>query len=195
MKILSRKSYEESAASIYDNPLSSRFDENDAVLFFDDVKVPWERVFINHDTAMCPAQFHATPAHVYQNYQGQIRLMVKMRFLTGLARKIAEINGVIGFPQVRETLGQLVAENTMVDAMVHAMEVKGYHHGPYFVPDRNTLYAAQVLTQQLYNKVVATLRDLAGGGMIMLPSSVADFGNSELRDLIEFLAQQKNEVE
>lgn len=184
LKILSRKSYEESAASIYDNPLSSRFDENDAVLFFDDVKVPWERVFINQDTAMCQAQFHATPAHVYQNYQGQIRLMVKMRFLTGLARKIAEINGVIGFPQVRETLGQLVAENTMVDAMVHAMEVKGYHHGPYFVPDRNTLYAAQVLTQQLYNKVVATLRDLAGGGMIMLPSSVADFGNSELRDLI-----------
>jgi 4-hydroxyphenylacetate 3-monooxygenase len=46
MKILSRKSYEAAAPSVFDNPLSSRFDENDAVLYFDDVKVPWERVFI-----------------------------------------------------------------------------------------------------------------------------------------------------
>jgi 4-hydroxyphenylacetate 3-monooxygenase len=184
LKILSRKSYEEQATSIYDNPLSSRYDENDAVLFFDDVKVPWERVFINQDVAMCQKQFHTTPAHVYQNYQAQVRLMVKMRFLTGIAKRIAETNGVIGFPQVKETLGQLVAENSMVDALVHAMETKGYQYGHYFVPDRNTLYAAQVLTQQLYNKVLTTLRDLAGGGMIMLPSSVADFANPELSKLI-----------
>ena len=30
-----------------DNPVSTRFDENDAVLYFDDVKVPWERLFVN----------------------------------------------------------------------------------------------------------------------------------------------------
>ena len=65
LKILSRKSYEESARSVFDNPLASRFDENDAVLYFDDVKVPWERVFVNQDIAMCQKQFHATPAHVY----------------------------------------------------------------------------------------------------------------------------------
>ena len=72
----------------------------------------------------------------------------------------------------------------MVDAMVHAMEVKGHQRGDYFVPDRHTLYAAQVLTQQLYAKVNASLRELAGGGMIMLPSSVEDFGNPDLRRMI-----------
>lgn len=184
LKILSRKSYEENAPAVFDNPLSSRFDENDAVLYFDDVKVPWERVFINQDVAMCQKQFHATPAHVYQNYQAQVRLMVKMRFLLGLARRITDVNGTTGFPQVRETLGNLAAECAMVDALVHAMEVKGSQRGDYFVPDRHTLYAAQVLTQQLYSKVITTLRDLAGGGMIMLPSSVSDFANPELRELI-----------
>src|SRR5262249_3210347 len=171
-------------ASVFDNPLASRFDENDAVLYFDDVKVPWERVFINQDIAMCQRQFHATPAHVYQNYQAQIRLMVKMRFLLGIARRIAETNGVIGFPQVKEILGQLAAQSAMVDALVHAMEVKGHTWGPYFVPDAHTLYSAQVLTQQLYGQVITALRELAGGGLIMLPSSVADFANSEVRDLI-----------
>ncbi|WP_306668474.1 4-hydroxyphenylacetate 3-hydroxylase N-terminal domain-containing protein, partial [Klebsiella pneumoniae] len=39
LKMLSRKSYEGAAASVFDNPLSSRFDENDSVLYFDDVKV------------------------------------------------------------------------------------------------------------------------------------------------------------
>lgn len=184
LKIMSRKSYEGAANSTFDYPLASRFDENDAVLYFDDVKVPWERVFINQDTQMCLKQFHDTPAHVYQNYQAQIRLMVKMRFLMGIARKTAETNGVLAFPQVRETLGQLAAQSGMVDAFVHAMEIKGRQHGEYFVPDRHTLYAAQVLTQQMYNQIIGVLRDLTGGGMIMLPSSIRDFADPEMRELI-----------
>src|SRR5690606_10492554 len=85
LKILSRKSYEAAADSMFDNPLASRFDENDAVLYFEDVKVPCERVFVCRDTDMCQRQFHATPAHVLQNYQCQIRLVVKLRFLLGIA--------------------------------------------------------------------------------------------------------------
>jgi 4-hydroxyphenylacetate 3-monooxygenase len=184
LKILSRKSYEEGAPSVFDNPLSSRFDENDAVLFFDDVKVPWERVFVIDSLEMCQKQFHATPAHVYQNYQAMVRLAVKLRFLAGIAHRITEVNGTTGIPSVRETLGQLAAEVAMVDALVAAMEVKGSPHGRYFVPDRHTLYAAVTLTQKLYGKVLDTLRELAGGGMIMLPSSADDFRNPEIAALI-----------
>ncbi len=184
LKILSRKSYEASATSVFDNPLASRFDENDAVLYFDDVKVPWNRVFIDQDIAMCQKQFHATPAHSYQNYQAMIRLSVKLRFLVGIAHRTAEVNGIIGFPQVKEMLGQLAAEVSMVEAFVLGMEAKGSRRGEYFVPDRGLLYGAQVLTQQLYAKVINTLRELAGGGMIMLPSSVKDFENPELTALI-----------
>jgi 4-hydroxyphenylacetate 3-monooxygenase len=184
LKILSRKSYEQSAPDQFDNPLSHRFDENDAVLYFDDVKVPWDRVFVVQNIDMCQKQFHATPAHVYQNYQSMVRLSVKTRFLAGIGRRIAEMNGITGFPQVREMLGQLAAEVAMVDALVAAMEAKGSNHGKYFIPDRHTLYAAQTLTQQLYPKILNTLRDLAGGGMIMLPSSVQDFDNAEVAPLI-----------
>ena len=185
LKILSRKSYEQHAPSVFDNPLAHRFDENDAVLYFDDVKVPWERVFVNQNTEMCMKQFHATPAHVYQNYQAQVRLMVKMRFLLGIAKRITDTNGITGFPQVREILGNLAAETTIVDALVHAMEVKGQQRGRYFIPDRHSVYGAQVLTQQLYPQVITTLRELAGGGMIMLPSSAADFANPEMRKMID----------
>ena len=42
----SRASRTRGAPSVFDNPLASRFDENDAVIYFDDVHVPWERVFV-----------------------------------------------------------------------------------------------------------------------------------------------------
>lgn len=184
LKILSRKSYEASAPSVFDNPLASRFDENDAVLYFDDVKVPWDRVFVVDSIEMTAKQFHATPAHVYQNYQAQIRLSVKLKFLSGIAHRTAQVNGTMAIPSVRETLGQLAAEVAMVDAFVAAMEAKGSQQGAYFVPHRHTLYAAQTLTQQLYGKIITTLRELAGGGMIMLPSSAKDFANPEVARLI-----------
>ena len=36
-------------ADPFDKPLSSRFDEQDAFCIFDDVVVPWDRVFIDGD--------------------------------------------------------------------------------------------------------------------------------------------------
>ncbi len=175
--LLSRKSYEAAAASEFDNPLSSHLDENDAILYFDEVKVPWERVFVYRDTRMCRAQFQDIPTHMYQNYQAQVRLMVKMRFLVGLARKIAEVNGILAIPEVAGKLGYLAAQAAMVEGMVKGMEVGGRHFGPYFVPDRRLLYAAHVLSQQFYPELVANIRDLGGSSMIMMPSSAADFGN------------------
>ncbi len=65
--------------SVFDYPLSSQFDENDAIIYFDDVKIPWDRVLVHRDLQMGQAQWFDTRAHVYQNYQCQIRLMVKLR--------------------------------------------------------------------------------------------------------------------
>jgi 4-hydroxyphenylacetate 3-monooxygenase len=185
VKLLSRRSYEFAAESKFDNPLSSSFDENDCILYFDEVKIPWERVFVYNDVQMAMAQWHEIPTHSYQNYQCQIRLTVKMRFLLGLARKITEANGILGFPPVKEALGQMAAEVSMVEGMVESMEISGSMYGKYYVPNNKRLYAANVLTQQLYPKFMHTLRELAGGGMIMLPSSVSDYGNPELAGYIE----------
>jgi 4-hydroxyphenylacetate 3-monooxygenase len=184
LKVLSRKSYEAHAVSSYDNPLSTHFDENDALLYFDDVKVPWERIFVHRDTDMCRAQFHDTMAHTFQNYQAQIRLLVKTRFLVGLARRLTETIGTIALPPVREQLGRLAAEAAMVDGLVHGMEAAGYRKGDYFVPNKHLMYAAQVLTQELYPELVNSIRELAGGALIMLPSSVADWDNPEVAAII-----------
>jgi 4-hydroxyphenylacetate 3-monooxygenase len=184
LRVLSRKSYEAGATSVFDNPLSSRFDENDAVIYFDDVKVDWDRVFINRNVDMCRAQFHDTPGHIYQNYQSQIRLVVKLKFLVGLARRLTETIGTANMPPVREQLGRLAAQAGMVDAMMHGIEAAGEHYGEYWIPNRHQLYSAQVVTQDLYPKIINTIRELAGGAFIMLPSSFKDWTNPTLEPII-----------
>lgn len=185
LRVLSRKSYEAHAVSLYDNPLSSRFDENDALMYFDDVKVPWERIFVHRDTDLCRAQFHDTPSHTYQNYQAQIRLSVKITFLAGLAYRITEAIGTTKMPSVAEQLGHLAAQVGMVNAMLSGMEASGSRLGEWYVPNKHFMYSAQVLTQELYPRLLETIRGLAGGALIMLPSSIDDFANPDLRRIIE----------
>lgn len=185
VKLLSRKSYEADARGEFDYPLSARFDENDAIVYFDDVNVPWDRVFVYRDTRMAAVQWHGTPTHVFQNYQSQVRLMVKMRFLAGLGHRVTETIGTVGMPPVRGKLGELAAYAAQVEAFVMAMEAEGSAYGAYFVPSGKLLYSAQVITQALYPRMIDLLRDLSGGGVIMLPSSEADFANPELRRIIE----------
>jgi 4-hydroxyphenylacetate 3-monooxygenase len=184
IRILSRKSYESSAVSIFDNPLSSRFDENDALMYFDDVKVPWDRLFVYRDTDVCRQQFHETYGHSYQNYQAQIRLSIKIKFLAGLARRLTEAIGTTKIPAVSEKLGYMAAQASMVEAMLSGMEASGSQSGEYWVPNKHFMYSAQVLTQDLYPFFVNSIRDLSGGALIMLPSSIEDFKDPALKKII-----------
>ena len=105
--------------------------------------------------------------------------MVKLWFLLGLARRITETIGVIAFPQVVETLGRLSSQLQAIEASVYAMEAKGWRYGEYYLPDRELLHASQVQSQALCPEIVQTIREFAGGEMIMAPSSVEDFADHE----------------
>ena len=109
---------------------------------------------------------------------------MKLRFLVGLARKITETIGTFNFPQVRETLGELAGHVGMIEAFIYGMEAKGCRRGEYFLPDPGLVYAAQIQSQSLYPKIIHMLRELSGGGMLMLPSSVADFDDPRIARLI-----------
>jgi len=185
VKVISRKSFEAHAVSAWDNPLSHRFDENDAIIHFEDVLVPWERVFVLGDTDMCRRQFHETPGHVYQNFQAQVRLVVKLRFLLGVARRLAETIGTISLPPVQSQLGRMAAEIATVESQLWGMEAAGSQEGDHWIPNRHFLYAAQVYSQDLYPRFINQIRELAGGGIIMLPSSEADLANPDVAAVLE----------
>ena len=108
-------------------------------MYFDDVKVPWERIFVHRDPDMCRRQFHDTPGHIYQNYQAQFRLTVKLKFLVGPARAVCETIGTVSMPAVADSLGKMAAQAAAVENIMWGMEAKGRQWGKYFVPDRHAV--------------------------------------------------------
>ena len=106
-----RKPFEKYAVTDFDNHLSARFDECDAMVIFDNVKVPWERVFLLDDVQQSREMSFNTPSHIMGNHQSVVRYHEKLKIILGFAYKAAEMNNVLQVPAVRETLSKLaVAE-------------------------------------------------------------------------------------
>ena len=73
----------------YDHPLSSRFEEIDAVVIFDDVHVPFERCFLLGHPEMCNAIYTDTTAAAHMTHQVATRAAVKTEATLGLVSLLA----------------------------------------------------------------------------------------------------------
>ena len=93
----------------FDYPLSSRFDEKDAVVIFDDVEIPRERVFLDGDTVGYSEVITDTGWRGHIMHQAFTRAYVKLCFALGLGHMIANTTGVVRFDHIQEKLGQMWA--------------------------------------------------------------------------------------
>src|SRR5438105_4329652 len=178
LKMCTRRPYAANATSEFDYPLSSRFDETDALIVLDNVFVPWEHVFCYRNIQLCRDQWWRTPSHSYGNHQAQVRYAVKLHFLMGLAKRLCEITGSISMPPVQIMLGEMAAFATLVDSMVQAQEAQATIDSEGVVwPSKASLYAVMALQSEINPRLLNIMRDLAGGSIIMLPSSIKDFEN------------------
>jgi 4-hydroxyphenylacetate 3-monooxygenase len=189
LRMVVRRPYALAAPSAYDYPLSSRFDETDALVVFDRVLVPWERVFVYRDVALTRAQFYETPAHLLGNFQAQVRFAAKAEFLAGLALRLAESMGVQGLRETQTALGELVSYCGMAAGLVVAAESECQRDPRGFVhPNPTYLYANNWLQATYYQTMVTYLRELSGGALLQVPSSYRDYLNPEIAaDLARFV--------
>lgn len=182
---ISRKSFEAAARSVFDNPLSSRFDENDALLICDNVFVPWDRVLVYQDVETAYRQWWDTPAFANLVHHGAARFWTKLEFLTGLGILIAKTNNTYKLPPVAAQIGKLMGWLNTAKALVIAMETS-YETTSTGVayPNEEMIHAHRFVAADLYPKVLAEIKLLSGGGLIQLPSSVGDLLNPELSPML-----------
>ncbi|MBS0525447.1 MAG: 4-hydroxyphenylacetate 3-hydroxylase [Proteobacteria bacterium] len=107
LKFICRDSAAAPGADPFDKPLSSRFDEQDAFCIFDDVLVPWDRVFIDGDVPIYNSMRETSYA-ISMTTQSTIRALTKLEFAYGLATRMAELIGDYS-PATTEMLGELAA--------------------------------------------------------------------------------------
>jgi 4-hydroxyphenylacetate 3-monooxygenase len=179
LKLYCRPPYGTNKSSLFDYPMSTRFDESDALVVFDDVFVPWENIFVYRDVKLLQSQFFETPAHAFGNNQAQIRLAVKLRFIAGIAAKVARINGTDRIQGVVEKLGELASLASFVEGMTKASEYTGTTRNEAFWPNPRYLYGPMGLQAEIYPRALGILRELAGAGVLQVPSTFHELENSD----------------
>jgi 4-hydroxyphenylacetate 3-monooxygenase len=191
VKLYPRKPYSR-AGSTADYPLSSRFDESDSYVIFDNVFVPWERVFIYRNVEASRDQWRKTPSHLLGNHQAQTRYVTKLRFMAGLAQRMNEMTGNAANPAVTVMMGELASLVSIYEAMLHAHEAMGTIEDGVFWPSRTAYYAANAMQSEFNGRMLEMIREMAGAAFITLPSSSADFDNPEIAADIERFMRSGN---
>lgn len=182
VRIHPRRPYAQGVTSVFDYPLSSRFDEVDATVVFDDVVVPWEQVFIHRRVDLVNAQFHETPSHTLANFQSLVRFTVKLEFMAGLALRLLEVHAGERKPEAQASLGgDIAALCAAFEAIVQAAERNPLILEGVARPHPQYVYAGMSLQRRLIVDMLRAIRELAGGAFQQLPSSEAGFSSPETR--------------
>ena len=155
----------------YDHPLASRFDEMDALAVFDDVVVPWDRVFIKGNPERANRLRPGTGAPPFLAHQATVRASAKAELVFGVGSLVAETIGIDGSAQAQEKLGELLAYLSAVRACVRAAEADAAaNEWGVHVPALDPLQASMTLFPRIYPRMVELLQLLGSSGLVMIPS-------------------------
>jgi 4-hydroxyphenylacetate 3-monooxygenase len=181
LALWSRKPAVLGVSSEFDAPLAWRYDESDSMVLCDEVKVPWEKVFVHDDALLSRDIYIKTPSHCFGNHQSNVRYWSKMRLLLGLCSKIAQATGADQVPAVRETLGKMAAVESTIGGLVHG-QINAYESWPegYVCFNRRFMYAGLDWCTQNYSMFIDQLRELCGGGVFQMPADISVMDDPEL---------------
>ncbi|MGH7212162.1 MAG: 4-hydroxyphenylacetate 3-hydroxylase family protein, partial [Acetobacteraceae bacterium] len=159
------------AASPMDWPLSLRFDEADAMAVFDDVLVPWERVFIYRDVEVHNTIYARTGARSALSHQFITKDLAKAEFMMALAFTLARTTKVDGFLHIEGLLAEHINNVEVIRACILAAETeaKVSPHG-IVVPADGPLNAVRFLFPQMFRRACESIQIIGAGGLVMVPS-------------------------
>jgi len=184
IKLICRPSYELAAAatgSPWDYPLTSRFDENDAIFVFDNAFIPWENVFIHRDIDKLKAFYPKSGFVNGFTFQGCTRLAVKLDFIAGLLMKATRATGVESFRGVQTQIGEVIGWRNLFWALSDAMACNPdpWVNGAV-LPNLRASIAYRLFATEAYPAVRSIVEKVVASGLIYLPSHSRDFKNPEI---------------
>lgn len=186
LKLISRPSYEYHAVSPFDAPLASRFDENDAVMVFENAFVPWENVLVYRDVEKCKGFYAQSGFFNRYNLQSAVRLSVKLEFCIGLLMKGTDAAGTSQFRGVQAAIGELIGMRDLIWSLTTAMVYDPEPGiGGTVVPRLQTAATSRIYTTRAWHRVREIFENVLAGAPIFTVSSVRDMRAPELQAIID----------
>ena len=199
VKLICRNSYEEIATKLgtpYDYPLSSRFDENDAIFVLDKVLIPWENILVHRDTEKILSFY---PRSGFLNgfcFQGCTRYAVKLDFIAGLVAKALHATGGDEFRGNQAMLGEIVAYRELFWSLSNAMASNPQPWvGDALLPNLQPAMAYRVFAPDAYSKIKEIIEKIVASALIFLPSSSKDFANPAIDPLLKQYVRGSNGID
>ena len=160
-----------------------RYGGQEAMIIFDDVFVPWERVFMCGEYEFAWPLVNYFSAYHRQSYGGCKTGVGDV--LIGAAATIAEYNGVAKASHVRDKIIEMNHLNETIYSCGIACSAEGYRtpSGTYVVDTLLANICKHNVTRFPY-EIVRLAEDIAGGLMVTAPSE-KDFRNPEIGKFVD----------
>jgi 4-hydroxyphenylacetate 3-monooxygenase len=199
LKLFCRPSYEMTAAAMgspFDYPLSSRLDENDSIIVFDKVFIPYENVFAYGDIDKVNNFFPRSGFLPRFMFHGCVRLAVKLDFIAGLLLKGVDATGAKDFRGVQAQVGEVLAWRNLFWALTDAMARTTTPWTPgYVLPNLDYGLAYRVASNMIYPRLKEIIENVLASALIYLPSHSSDFKQPEIRKYLDQYVRGSNGYE
>ena len=193
LKILCRDHYGVER-NVFDAPFSSRFDEQDAFVIFDEVQIPKHRVFCDAN----PEVFNTVMRRGWTGnimQQTVIRALVKLEFAYELANRMAEVTGQQERAETTQMLGELWSYAELTRAALKAAEDGASDYGDgTWICDENPFIALRPTMPGWMVRVNDILKTIGSHNLLATPSQ-ADFSDQALEPLLTHFLRGADEVE
>ena len=189
LRFLCRESFD-LGRSRFDHPLGSRFEEMDCVAFFDDVLVPWERVFVLGDVNLINGTAMATGSTMHTAHQGAAKNLAKCEFLLGVALLMTQTLGNAHLPHTEERLAELMMHTELMRACLRAAEADAEtDQWGTMRPAALPVEITRNLFTTAYPRMVEILQ-LLGSSSFMITPTEADFATPMAPAIEQYLATE-----
>jgi len=187
LKFLCRESFD-LGRSHFDHPLGSRFEEMDCVVFFDDVLVPWERVFVLGDVELINGTAMTTHSAAHTAHQGAAKNLAKCEFVLGVALHMTQTLGNAHLPHSEERLAELIMYTELMRACIRSAEADAtLDQWGVMCPVPLQIELTRNLFMTAYPRM-AEILELLGSSSFLITPTEADFATPLAPDIEQYLA-------
>ena len=160
--------------STFDHPLSSRYEEIDSIVVFDNVLVPWERVFFYNNEEVGASFLTQSSFHHFAKYQAIIRQIMKTEFILGIAELLTQTINIGDYQHIQEKMSEIIIGLETMKALLDKSENNAsLNDFGYMCPEIFSLKVAGSIFPKLYPRFVEIIQLIGASGMINLPTENA----------------------
>jgi 4-hydroxyphenylacetate 3-monooxygenase oxygenase component len=192
MKFVCRPSYSDLRSDcVIDYPFTLRYDESDGLAMFDNVLVPWEKVFHYRDPDFDGEVTGRAQIYPHMIMQSVVRAQAKSEFMMALTFAIARSTKIDQHNPVQLLLAETMSVAEFARTCRIAAEAEAFEtEFGIYSPGTRTLQVWQALYWEMYKRQCEIIRTLGAGGLVAAPSINELAG--EAKDLVETYFQSVN---